>query len=180
MPVTVNSTPPPPKGMSNVSSAGGTAKRSTPKVTQEREELVAQLGMFAQVPLIATRQFADAGAIALHWPGVAKEVARLAETQEPIARLIDPLLQVGPYAGLIAAVLPLAMQLAVNHGRIKPGSMGTVPAVSLSSQVETAMAQQELASMRAQLDAEREANQAKEDIQAARREMQAADGGPSL
>ena len=169
MPITSVASAPPPKNSSNTSSNN----RPSSRVTKEREELVAQLGMFAQVPLIATRQFADAGAIALHWPSVAKELAHLAETQEPIARIIDPLIQVGPYAGLIAAVLPLAMQLAVNHGRIKPGSLGTVPGVALASQIETAMARQELAAMHDQMEAERQAAESRAEIERMRKDIAA-------
>jgi hypothetical protein len=127
--------------------------------------------MFAQLPLLATKQYADAGAITQYWPTIAKELAELAETQEPIARVIDPLLQVGPFAGLIAAVLPLAMQLAVNHGRIKPGALGTVPATTLASQVETSMALQDLQAAQLQLEAEKQAAAAKQEINEARAKL---------
>lgn len=172
MPI-VDNTPPPSRSTPNISSGSGPRKVSTPKVTAEREEMVAQLGMFAQVPLMATKQFADAGAIGIYWPKIAKEVAKLAETEEAVANVIDPLIRVGPYAGLIAAVLPLAMQIAVNHNRIKPGAMGTVPAVSLASQVESAMAQEELRAMRQQLEAEREAAAIRAEIENERKAMQA-------
>ncbi len=165
MPIT-DATPPPAKGMGNVSSR--TVSRKTSNLTQEREECVAQLGMFAQVPLIATRQFADAGAIGVYWPSIAHELAVLAETQEPIARVIDPLMTVGPYAGLIAAALPMVMQFAVNHGRIKPGSMRTVPASVLQAQVETSMAQTELHALRMQQEAEEQAARARAEIQQSR------------
>lgn len=164
--------PPPSRNTPNVSS--GTAKASKAvqaRETAEREEAVAQLGMFAQVPLLATKQLADAAAVGMHWPGIAKEVAKLAESQEAVANLIDPLIKVGPYAGLIAATLPLVMQLAVNHGRVKPGSMGTVPAVSLQSKMETAIAQEELKAMRVQLEAEREAQAIRAEIENERKMM---------
>ena len=166
MPIT--SAPPPPRNTPNVSSAGASPTRRTPKVTQEREELVASLGMFAQMPLVMTKQLADAAAIGLHWPKIAHEVAVLAETQEPIANLIDPLIKVGPYAGLIAAVMPFAMQIAVNHGRLKPGSMGTVPAVSLEAQMETSMAQAELHALQVQQEAEEQAARVRAEIQQSR------------
>lgn len=169
MPI-VDNGPPPPRSTPNTTSS---SRVSTPRVTREREGMVAQLGMFAQVPLLATKQFADAGAVGLHWPKIAHELAVLAESQEAVANVIDPLIRVGPYAGLIAAVLPLAMQLAVNHNRIKPGSMGTVPSVSLSSQVESAMAQEELRAMRSQLEAEREAAAIRAEIENERKAMQA-------
>lgn len=166
MPI-VDNAPPPARNTPNTAS-----KIATPKRTKEREEMVAQLGMFAQVPLLATKQFADAGAIGVHWPKIAHEVAVLAESQEAVANAIDPLIKVGPYAGLIAAVLPLAMQIAVNHNRIKPGNMGTVPAVALASQVESAMAQEELRAMRQQLEAEREAAAIRAEIANERKMME--------
>src|SRR5580700_8256470 len=110
MPIT--SAPPPPRNTANIS--GASPSKATPRVTKEREEAVAQLGMFAQVPLIATKQLADAATIGIHWPKISHEVAVLAETQESIANVIDPLMKVGPYAALIAAALPMLMQLAVN------------------------------------------------------------------
>jgi hypothetical protein len=160
---------PPPKSTPNTPSSS--PRRSTPRLTQEREEAVAQLGMFAQVPLMATKQLADAATIGLHWPKVAAEVAKLAESQEAVANLIDPLMKVGPYAGLIAAVIPLVMQLGVNHGRIKPGSMGTVPAVSLQAQMETALANAELEATRTQLTAEKAAAAMRNEIAEARAKL---------
>jgi len=168
---------PPPKSTPNTSAAGTGGKAlPTPRLTKEREEAVAQLGMFAQVPLMATKQLADAATIGIHWPKVAKEVAKLAETQEPVANLIDPLIKVGPYAGLIAAVIPLIMQIGVNHGRLKPGSMGTVPAVSLQAQMETAMAQAELEATRQQMEAEKAAAAMRLEIAEARAQLNAAMG----
>jgi hypothetical protein len=165
------STPPPAKSNTNSSGKTSTVARATPRVTHEREEMVAQLGMFAQVPLLATKQLADAATIGLHWPKIAHELAVLAETQEAIANVIDPLIKVGPFAGLIAAAIPLVMQLGVNHGRLKPGSMGTVPAVALQSQMEASMAKVELEAMRAQLEAEKEANAARREIDNSRRAL---------
>jgi|ERR1700722_11410647 len=167
MPIEI--TAPPPRSTPNAPHSP--AKRATPRVTQEREEAVAQLGMFAQVPLMATKQLADAATVGLHWPKVAHEIAVLAETQEPIANLIDPLIKVGPYAGLIAAVLPMLLQIGVNHGRVKPGQMGTVPAISLESQMQTAMAQAELQALRTQQEAEEQAAAARAAIQKSRDAM---------
>jgi hypothetical protein len=151
------------------------AKAAKPKadsaVTKARAETLVSLGQIAQVPLIATKQFADAGAVALHWPNVAREVARLAESQPQIAKLVDPLMQVGPYAGLITAVLPFVLQLGVNHGRVPAGAMGTVPATSLAAQIETSLAKQELEALKIQFDAEKEANDTRAEIQKQRDEF---------
>jgi hypothetical protein len=126
------------------------------------------------VPLLATKQYADAGALGLHWPNIAHEVAELAESQEAIANLIDPLMKVGPYTALVAAVLPFFMQIAVNHGRVAPGSMGTVPASSLEAQIKTSMAQAELESLRVQAQAERASAAMRQEMEESRREFEAA------
>lgn len=158
-----SATPPPSKGSPNTASGQPKAIKM-PQSRKDRAEAVGALGQLAQVPLMATKQFADAGAIAAYWPKVSEEVAKLAETQPQIAHIIDPLMQVGPYAGLIAAVLPLIMQIGVNHGRVAPGALGTVPASSLASQIEAGLAQQELQALRVQKHAEAEANAVRAEI----------------
>lgn len=166
MPITNN--PPPVKGTISTSARPA---RKIAATTAKRTEAISQLGMFAQVPLIATRQFADVGAINLHWPKISEEIAKLADQDEQVAKIIDPLLQVGPYAGLIAAVLPLVMQVAVNHGRMSPGAMGTQPKSALSAQVESALAQQELEALQIQLQAERDSAKMRKEIEDSRKAM---------
>jgi hypothetical protein len=136
-----------------------------------RSDALASFGQIAQVPLVATRQYADAGAVAAHWPSVSLEIAKLAETVPQVARLVDPLLQIGPYAGLIAAVLPLVLQLGVNHGRVPAGAMGTVPATTLASQVEAALAQEELKALKVQYEAEKAAGETRAEILRQREEF---------
>jgi hypothetical protein len=107
----------------------------------------------------------------MYWPNVAQELANLADSQEQVAKFIDPLIQIGPYTGLIAAVLPLIMQIGVNHGVLAPGGMGTVPASTLSAQVETGMAEQELQALQVQLQAEKAAQALRAEIAQSRRAM---------
>ena len=173
MPITSAPTPPSVKK----AVAPKPVSRETSNLTRERTEALAGLGQLAQVPLMALRQYADVGALGVHWPNVSREVAKLAESQEQVARVIDPLIKVGPYTGLITAVLPLVMQIAVNHGRVAPGAMGTVPATSLAAQVETAMAQAELEALRTQMEAERQSRKMRDDIDRERREFQEAVSG---
>lgn len=155
----------------NGSSSKPKAASKTQTITQQREEAINGLGQLAQAPLLAFKQYADAGAIGLHWPNVAKEVAALAESQSAIANVIDPLMKVGPYAGLITAVLPFALQLAVNHGRVPAGAMGTVPKNSIAAQVEAGLAEMEMAALQQQLQAEQAAQRLRDDIAKARKEM---------
>lgn len=162
-------------------SAPPPAKR-TPTATEkktvaranDRADALKGFGQLFQLPLLITGQHADAGALAMHWPNIATEIANLAETQPAIAKLVDPLMQAGPYAGLIAAVLPLVVQIGVNHGKVQAGAMGTVPAASLDAQVKAGLAKAELAALRAQQEAEKEARAIKAEIESARSEAMAA------
>jgi len=163
--------PPPMRSSANRPAAVRTPKKG---LREQREEAVAGFGQLAQAPLIALKQYADAGAIGLHWPNVAREVASLADSQEQVARLIDPLIKIGPYTGLITAILPLILQIGVNHNRVPAGAMGTVPAASLSAQVETAMAAIELQALQQQAEAEKAAAEMRELIGKTRQEAYAA------
>ena len=167
MPIT--NAPPPVVRNATISSKSKTVKVSN--VEADRTKALAGLGQLAQVPLLATKQYADAGAVSLYWPNVAKEIAVLADTNEQVAKLIDPLIQVGPYTALIAAVLPFVMQIAVNHKLVAAGAMGTVPGESLAAQIETAMVQQELEALRTQRDAEKAAQALRQEIAESRQEL---------
>src|SRR6201999_1641646 len=112
-----NNAPPPVKSTANASRAAQPKQGKNAALTEQRAQAITQLGVFAQVPLVALKQYADVGTIDLHWKNVSTEIAKLAESQDQIARIVDPLMQVGPYAGLITAVLPMVLQFAVNHGR---------------------------------------------------------------
>jgi hypothetical protein len=164
---------PPSKATANKSSAvvKKTVAVAADEKTEARTAAVAELGSFAQIPLLLTKQYADAGALSLHWPKIAGEIGKLAATNEQIAKLVDPLMTVGPYAGLITAIMPLVAQIAVNHGRVAAGVANTVPASTLSSQIETAMAQNELAALKIQRDAENESAKVRKEIADSRRAL---------
>lgn len=136
-----------------------------------RTEAIASLGQFAQMPLMITKQFADAGAISLHWPKISEEIAKLADSNEQVAKIVDPLMQVGPYAGLIAAVMPFVVQILVNHGRVPAGAAGSVPATTLASQVEAGLAENELQALIIQRDAERKSAEVRKQIETARKNI---------
>lgn len=158
---------PPPVVKKTASSVQRVAKES--QLTKDRADALNGLGQLLQVPLIATKQHADAGAVSLYWPNIASEVAKLAESQPAIAKLIDPLIQIGPYTGLVMAVLPFVLQLGVNHKMVQPGAMGTVPAITLSSQVEASLAKQELEALTVQRDAEKASAALRQEIEESRK-----------
>jgi hypothetical protein len=166
MPITNTMGTPPP-----ASASKRTVSAPRKPIKAQREEALNGMGQIAQIPLVTMRMYADVGAMSIHWPNIAKELANLAETQEPIAAVIDPLIKIGPYTALIAAVMPLTMQVLVNHKMAPAGAMGTVPASSLQAQVEAGLAQQELAALQVQLEAEQQAAQMRKEIDASRRAM---------
>lgn len=128
-------------------------------LTEQREEAVQGIFQIAGLGFIILGQYADAGAIDMHAPGIAHEAADLAQTNEGVAKGIDYLLQVGPYAGLIAVSMPLIMQLLVNHKVLPADKLSGANVVKpevLESQVKTAMARQAMEAIKAQQEAERE------------------------
>ena len=147
------------------------AEKKASGLQKDRTDALTGLGQLAQAPLIATKQYADAGAVGLHWPGIATEIAKLAESEPRIANLIDPLIKVGPYTGLIAAILPFMLQFGVNHGRVQAGVMGTVPGSTLDAQIQLSLSKAELEALTLQLDAEQGAAAMREQIAESRRAM---------
>jgi len=63
------------------------------------------------------------------------------------------------------------MQIAVNHGRVAAGAMGTVPANSLAAQVEAGLAQAEMEALQTQLQAEQAAQAMRDQIRQQRKSM---------
>lgn len=111
---------PPPSGAPRTRGSSTPAKRAqlVSEKTAEREQGLVGLGQLAVVPLMFTGNMADCGAISKHWPGVAAETAKIAESNANVARVVDFVTAVGPFAGLLTAVLPLAFQILVNHKRL--------------------------------------------------------------
>lgn len=96
------------------------AVRAAPRnITAVRREGLESLGGVGILICTTAKLYADAGAISLHWPNIAEEGAKLAETNDAVARGIDALCNFGPLAGLIGAALPFGLQLAVNHHRLE-------------------------------------------------------------
>jgi hypothetical protein len=112
-----------------------------------------------------TGLYADAAAIGQHFPPVAKELANIADGSEFLAKPIDLLIEVGPYGALVAAAMPLALQIMANHGIVDASRMmgqGVVPPEVLEAQMKAEMA-------RMQADALRQQQEAIEEAQASQR-----------
>jgi hypothetical protein len=145
-----------PKRKSNpATSSTSTTKPATSKdavVMSQRAESID--GMFKMVSMVCVMrgQYADAGAINEHSPNIAREVASIANTNEQVAKLIDSFGSVGPYSGLLMAVLPLALQLAANHGRIDAEKVAALDVKSPAQLEEKFKADQIAAATRFQLE----------------------------
>lgn len=151
--------------MVEVKVTSGQQKKVPPKIDRQlsigelRQEAVDGIFQIVGLGCIITGQYADAGAISMHGPPIAQEVASLAEKNEQIAKGVDALLQVGPYAGLVAAVMPLVLQLMVNHNVVPAEKLANANVVKpevLEAQVKTHMARQAMEAMQAQKAAEEE------------------------
>lgn len=133
------------------------AKKAPPKVSRPaapkdsaRGKALADWTPLFQGASLVFGKLADAGAIGLHLPRMAMEAGRLADSNPAVAKFVDPLIAAGPYTALLAASLPLVLQLAVNHGKLPVEaviSMGVVPPAVLEMQMrqEILRVQQEAA-----------------------------------
>jgi hypothetical protein len=142
--------------------ASQTAKRESVKVSGKlaaRHEAATGIAQLVGFGCIVTRQYADAGAIGMHSPPIIDELVALSDKNEKIGKALDYLTEAGPYAGLIVAVMPLALQIMANHGLVKAeliSGAGVVPPVALESQVRADMARQAAEALKAQQTAEAE------------------------
>lgn len=145
--------PPPAKPAAKKPSPAAQAKRGA------REEGINGLFQLGTAVCMMTGQHADAAAFGTHGPKIAPEVASIAEDYDKVGDVIDKLIAVGPFAGLLTAVLPLALQLAVNHGRGNAAvfaDFGVVSKETLEAQGQAAALRQATAAVESQRQAEAE------------------------
>lgn len=111
-----NPTPPPAsKPRTSNAKSSASSQRQVEQRVQARADAVGGVFQLAGMGLFMTGQLADAQAVTEHGPNISAETAKLAESNDQIAAFIDKLAAVGPYTGLVMAVLPLALQLFANH-----------------------------------------------------------------
>lgn len=141
-------------------------ENTTPKTKDElRHEAIDGVMQLAQFGCIAFGDFRDAGAIGMFGPPMVDEAVDLARENTAIASKVDLLIEVGPYAGFIAAAIPFVAQLLVNRGIFKAEhfiNAGVVPPEQLEAQMKTQMLKKAMEAMAAQ----REAQQHFEEMQA--------------
>jgi multidrug efflux pump subunit AcrB len=167
-----SSIPPPPRSSrARKTTAGSTARKpADEQVSDKRKERIDAITGIAQLgslSCIIMKQYPDAGAINMYAPALATELAKLAEVKEPIAKAVDSLSEVGPYAGLITVMMPFCLQLAANHKMLKAEhlkSYGVKDPSQLEAEVKMNMAKQAMEAMQAQRAAEEEMRTMQEDI----------------
>lgn len=87
---------------------------------------------------------ADAYAIGRHTPAISQALGDIADADPRVAAVLEKLAQVGPWGALIGALVPLAMQLAANHGVAAAAQFGSaLGVVNPSVLLEEAVAEQE-------------------------------------
>jgi len=137
-----------------------TNNKTKAELRQEALNGVLQVG---QLACLTFGQFSDAGAIGMHGPKLTSEVVALAENNSKVASKVDLLIEIGPYAGIVAAAIPFLAQLFVNHGMIKAevfANAGVVPPDQLEAEMKltimrrTIDTQKETARMQAEMEAE--------------------------
>jgi hypothetical protein len=163
--VTINPPIAPPPNKRNPQPPKKTTPVENPDQTkQEREDALNGLWTAATAFCMMGGQWADAGAISIHGPGISREAAALSLKYEKIGNALDALANVSPFANLLGATLPLIFQIAANHKMIPAhGIPGIKDPGVLESQmrVEQQRMAMEYAKMAAQEKADLEAELAK-------------------
>lgn len=151
---------------------GGRPRAQAQTVTtkrHEREEGLNGLFQVVSAGLLMARQPADAAAVAEHGPNISREAAILADQNGNVAKALDYITAVGPFAALLGAAMPLVLQILANHG--------TIPAAALApmgvKDPKALQAQYEADALREYLAAQAEQQQALEQLAEVQREAQA-------
>lgn len=157
-------TPPPLKKSPASTSARKPAAK--PSKIDERTEAVNGLFQLGGGVALMFGQWADAGACSTHGPNISRELASVAEKNERIGNLVDYLTAVGPYAGLLTAVLPFALQLLVNHGRMPAhpalSQIGVMPSETLANKAQAEVLELQAKMAQEMADAQRAQQEANE------------------
>lgn len=144
--------------------------RSNMTKAELRQEALNGVLQVGQLATLAFGQFSDAGAIGMHGPKLASEVVALAENNSKVASKVDLLIEIGPYAGIVAAAIPFLAQLFVNHGIVKAelfANAGVVPPEQLEQQMKLTLMRQAMEVQQEQMRMEREMAEARAEFDAA-------------
>jgi hypothetical protein len=153
-----------PRSSSTIKDDAVTDNKTKAELRQEALNGVLQVG---QLACLSFGQFSDAGAIGMHGPRLVNEIVTLADNNSKVASKVDLLLEVGPYAGIVAAAIPFLAQLFVNHGIVKAETFANAGVV----EPEQLDQQMKLTIMQRTLDAQREQQRMEQEIREAMAEM---------
>jgi hypothetical protein len=123
---------------------------------QRRYSGLCEIAQAGQGLCLLTGQFADAAAIGKHHEPPAREIAKLADRYEIVGKTVDLIIQVGPFTALVAACMPLALQLMANHRIVdasKLAGQGIVPPEVLEAQMTAEVMRMQAEAMREQQEA---------------------------
>lgn len=138
MPIDTTPRPAPPR--KKTAAAAQPRAKTAGALAEARAESIDGFFQVITLGCIMRGRYADAGAFAVHGPRITPEIVTLAAADEKIGNLVDYLTQAGPYMGLTVVMLPLVMQLLVNHGRLDADAMppesGIVPAALLERKIK--------------------------------------------
>lgn len=99
-----------------------TASRPSPRSTDYRAGVKGLLQLVATPLVIAGAKkpelLADGIAVEMHGDNLANALNETAKHVPQVAAALDKILAAGPYGLIIAAIIPLGAQIAVNHGFI--------------------------------------------------------------
>ena|ERR1700757_1169604 len=148
-----------------------------PKTKDElRQEALDGVLQITQFGCLAFGNFADAGAVGLHGRPMTVELVNLAKQNSKVASKVDLLIEVGPYAGFVAAAIPFLAQLLVNHGVFKAeqfANAGVVSPETLEARMKTQLMEQSMVAMAEQQEAERRLMEAQAQMNGERDNVQA-------
>ena len=110
---------------------------SRPKAPDFRPGLNGMFQLLA-APL-AFVQPLDAMAVAQHGPNISEALNDLAQHRPEVAMVLQRILAVGPYGALLAATVPLVVQLLHNHDVIPEQAAASIPGVAPKSELLAAL-----------------------------------------
>lgn len=122
-----------------------------------RQEALSGVLQVIQFGCLAFGDFADAGAIGVFGPPIVDETVKLAKDNSKVASKVDLLIEIGPYAGLVAATIPFLAQLLVNHKVFKAeqfGNAGVMEPEMLETQMRTQVLHRAADARRQQMEAQ--------------------------
>jgi hypothetical protein len=123
----INAPGPPPMKKTTISAPKKPVSSDNPeKIAKDREDALNGIWTAAAAFCMMGNQWADAGAISQHGPGVSKEAAALSLKYEKVGNALDALANVSPFANLLGAVMPMVMQIAANHKMVPAAALAGI------------------------------------------------------